>query len=159
MVSNQDFTLDKGTRLLAKLPRVTEETAHKSISDLLSNLAAVSKPRRFALIFLLSLLTWSLFWGFFYLVLLSLGPSFPPGQRLSISLAALALSPPSAPTQPGIFHASLVVPLAALGINVEALTAYAVILHILEMFWVIGLAIWGLIATGSSVGDFFRARD
>jgi uncharacterized protein (TIRG00374 family) len=34
LVSNQEFTLDKGSRLLARLPRVTEEKARKSISDL-----------------------------------------------------------------------------------------------------------------------------
>ncbi len=159
LVSNQEFTLDRGTRLLVKLPRVTEETAHKSISDLLQNLAAVSKPRQFAVILLWSVITWSFFWGFFYLTLLSLGTSFAPEQQLAVSLAAMALSPPTAATQPGIFHASIVVPLAALGIDAEALTAYAVILHILEMVWIVGLATWGLIATGSSVQGFFKSRD
>jgi uncharacterized membrane protein YbhN (UPF0104 family) len=158
-VSNQDFTLDRGTRLLARLPRVTEETAHRSISDLLQNLETVSKPRQFALILLWSVITWSLFWGFFYLTLLSLGTSFAPKQQLAVSLGALALSPPSAATQPGIFHASIVIPLAALGIDPEALTAYAVILHILEMFWIVGLATWGLIATGSSLQAFFKSKE
>jgi uncharacterized protein (TIRG00374 family) len=159
LVSNQEFTLDKGTRLLARLPRVTEETAYKSISDLLQNLEAISKPRQFALILLWSLITWSLFWAFFYLTLLSLGTSFAPEQQLAVSLGAMVLSPPSAATQPGIFHASIVVPLAALGIDPEALTAYAVILHILEMFWIIGLATWGLIATGSSLKAFFKSNE
>jgi hypothetical protein len=159
LVSNQEFTLVRGTRLLVKLPRVTEETAHKSISDLLQNLAAVAKPRQFAVILLWSVITWSFFWGFFYLTLLSLGTSFAPEQQLAVSLGAMALSPPSAATQPGIFHASIVVPLAALGINAEALTAYAVILHILEMVWIVGLATWGLIATGSSVQDFFKSKE
>jgi hypothetical protein len=65
-------------------------------------------------------------------------------------LGALALSPPSAPTQPGIFHASIVVPLAAVGYDAGALTAYAVILHLLEMFWMIGLAAFGLLRIGLS---------
>jgi hypothetical protein len=43
--------------------------------------------------------------------------------------------------------------LAAIGIDAETLTAYAVLLHILELFWIIGLAIWGLIATGSSLSS------
>ncbi len=158
LVKNQEFTLEKGTRLLSKLPRVTEKTAHRSVSDLLHNLEAISKPQRFILILLLSLLTWSFFWSFFYLTLLSLGPNIPPDQQLAISLAALALSPPSAPTQPGIFHASIVVPLAALGIDPAAMTAYAVVLHILEMFWMVLLALWGLFATGTSVSDFFKER-
>jgi uncharacterized protein (TIRG00374 family) len=151
LVGNQSFTLAKGSRLLAKLPRVTEEKARIAIADLLENLEGVSKPRHFALILFWSLITWAFFWAFFYLTLLSLGDVFPTQQRVAISLGAMALSPPSAPTQPGIFHASIVVPLAAIGIDAETLTAYAVLLHILEMFWMIGLAIWGLIATGSSL--------
>lgn len=153
LVNNQDFTLDKGSRLLAKLPRVTEEKARSSVSDLLENLKGVSRPRQFTHILLWSVITWAFFWAFFYLTLLSLGDVFPPQQQVAISLGALALSPPSAPTQPGIFHASIVVPLAAVGIDAEALTAYAVLLHILELFWIITLAIWGLIATGSSLGS------
>ena len=96
------------------------------------------------------------FWGFFYVTLLALGQGFPPDERLAVSLGALALSPPSAPTQPGIFHASVVVPLAAVGFNEVTLTAYAVLLHILEMVWMIGLALWGLAQTGLSVGAMLR---
>jgi len=33
------------------------------------------------------------------------------------------------------------------------LTAYAILLHIQEMFWMIGLGIWGLIATGLSLSS------
>jgi hypothetical protein len=158
LVNHPDFTRSKGTQLLAKLPRVTKETAHQSVSDLLQNLAAVSKPRQFIQILLLSGITWLLFWGFFYVTLLALDTTFLPQQRLAISLAALALSPPSAPTQPGIFHASIVVPIAALGFDPETLTAYAVILQAIEMFWMIGLALWGLLATGSSLSIFFLQK-
>lgn len=158
LVGNQRFTLQKGTRILAKLPRVTEEMAYKWISDFLWNLETVSKPGHFTRVLFLSLVTWFLFWCFYYLTLLSLDISFPLTQRLAVSSAALALSPPSATTQPGIFHASIVVPLAAVGFDAAVLTAYAVLLHLVEMFWVIGFAIWGLIATGSSLADIFRVR-
>ena len=159
LVKHQDITLEKGTRLLSRLPRVTEKTAQQSVADLLQNLSAVSKPQQFARILFWSLITWLFFWGFFYLTLLSLGTSFGSEQQLAISLGAMALSPPSAATQPGLFHASIVVPLAALGLNAEALTAYAVILHILEIFWIVGLAVWGLVATGSSIQDLFKSND
>jgi hypothetical protein len=159
LVGHQDFTLKYGLRVLTKLPRVTEETARQSLSDLLENLEAVSKPRQFVRILFLSLLTWFLFWCFFYLTLLALNTGLSPDQQLALSSAALALSPPSAPTQPGIFHASIVVPLGAIGFDVETLTAYTVLLHILEMFWMVGFAIWGLFATGLSIGDIFQARE
>lgn len=153
LVKNQEFTLDKGSRLLGKLPRVTEESARHSLSDLLANLQSVSRPRQFAIILFWSVATWALFWAFFYFTLLSLGNDLANEQLLAVSLGALALSPPSAPTQPGIFHASIVLPLSALGMNPEMLTAYAILLHIQEMFWMIGFGIWGLIATGLSLNS------
>lgn len=153
LVKNQEFTLDKGSRLLGKLPRVTEESARHSLSDLLANLQSVSRPRQFAIILFWSVATWALFWAFFYLTLLSLDNHLANEQLLAVSLGALALSPPSAPTQPGIFHASIVLPLSALGMNPEMLTAYAILLHIQEMFWVIVFGIWGLIATGLSINS------
>ena len=159
LVRHQETVLRRGPKLLAKIPRLTEERAYQSLADLLANLAAVSAWRRLMAIILTSLFAWACFWGFFYLTLLALGESFPPEQRLAVSLGALALSPPSAMTLPGIFHASVVGPLTAVGFRPEALTAYAVLLHILEMFWVIGLGLWGFWQTGLSFGEFFRREE
>lgn len=150
LVNNQELTLARGPVWLARLPRVTEAGARRSLADLLANLANVSAPPRLALVFLWSLIPWACFWGFFYLALFALEAGFPPGQRLAVSLGALALSPPSAPTQPGIFHASVVAPLVAIGFAAESLTAYAVVLHLLEMVWMIGLAVWGVVQIGMS---------
>lgn len=150
LANNQEFSLRMGTRLLAKIPRVSEERAGQVIYDLLENIRGVSEPREFLTVLFWSFSSWGFFWAFFYLTLLSIGDAIPPDSLLSISLGALALSPPSAPTQPGIFHASIVIPLAALGFEANKLTAYAVILHILEIIVITALGIWGLFATGFS---------
>lgn len=151
LVNHQEFTLEKGSALLSKIPRISYESAHHSISDLIENLKVVSKPRQFGMILFYSIVTWIIFWGFFFVTLQALQIDLPLQERLAISLGALALSPPSAPTQPGLFHASVVLPLSALGFNPEMLTTYAVLLHIQEMIWVVGFGIWGLIATGLSL--------
>jgi hypothetical protein len=150
LVGHQQIALAKGPLWLARLPRVTEAGARQSLADLLTNLVNIAAPRQLALVVLWSAIPWLCFGGFFYLALLALPAGFPPHERLAISLGALALSPPSAPTQPGVFHASVVAPLAAIGFNSEALTAYAVLLHGLEMVWMIGLALWGLTQMGFS---------
>jgi len=152
MVRQRARVLDNWPRRFARLPRITEDGARRSLTDLLDNLTAVSEPKQLAQVMGTSLLAWGFFWGFFYATLLALGEGFQPADRLAVSFGALALSPPSAPTQPGIFHASVVVPLAAVGFDEVALTAYAVLLHILEMVWMIGLALWGLVQTGVSIG-------
>ncbi|MCA9898068.1 MAG: flippase-like domain-containing protein [Ardenticatenaceae bacterium] len=156
LVRRRERVLARWPARFARLPRITEDGARRTLTDLLDNLTAVSEPKQLAKVMGSSLLSWGCFWGFFYVTLLALGQGFPPDERLAVSLGALALSPPSAPTQPGIFHASVVVPLAAVGFNEVTLTAYAVLLHILEMVWMIGLALWGLAQTGLSVGAMLR---
>lgn len=156
LVRRRERVLARWPAPFATLPRITEDGARRTLTDLLDNLTAVSEPKQLAKVMGSSLLAWGCFWGFFYATLLALGQGFPPGERLAISLGALALSPPSAPTQPGIFHASVVVPLAAVGFGEVTLTAYAVLLHILEMIWMIGLALWGLAQTGLSVGSVLQ---
>jgi hypothetical protein len=138
-------------RRLGRLPYIQEEKAHRWITSALYSLRSVGSLRAFAIVMGWSIITW-LFWGaFFYCTILSLGPAFPPDDRLAVTLAAVALSPPSATTHPGIFHASIVVPLAALGYNEIALTAFAVAAHALEMFWMISLGVYGLVRSGATL--------
>ena len=56
-----------------------------------------------------SLLSWGFFWGFFYAALLALGEGILRRQTAwPFRWALWPYRPPSAPTQPGIFHASVV---------------------------------------------------
>jgi uncharacterized protein (TIRG00374 family) len=162
LATHPEFTLSKGTRLLTAIPRVSEERAYQATADLLANLSSIAHPHRFAIALGWSLISWSFFWLFFFLTLRALDTGLSLQDQVSISLGALAISPPSAATQPGLFHASVVAPLSALGYDVELVTAYAVLLHILEMTWLIVLAIWALLATKISlreIGDLFRPGD
>jgi uncharacterized protein (TIRG00374 family) len=162
LATHPEFTLSKGTRLLAVIPQISEERAHQATADLLANLSSIAHPRRFAIALGWSLLSWSLFWLFFFITLRALDIGLSLQDQIAVSLGALAISPPSAATQPGLFHASVVAPLSAIGYDVELVTAYAVLLHILEMIWLIILAIWALFATKislSEIRDLFRPGD
>ena len=153
LINHPDFTLRQGTRLLAAVPRVSETRARQATTDFLSNVSGIAEPRRFAGVLGWSFASWGLFWLFFWLTLRALQTGLSLDDQLAISLGALALSPPSAATQPGLFHASVVAPLGAIGFDVEMLTAYAVLLHILEMVWLIILAVWALFATKITLGE------
>ncbi len=162
LANHPEFTLQNGTRLLAKIPRISEERAHQATVDFLENLSGVAQPRRFTIILAWSLTSWFLFWLFFFLTLGALETGLGLQEQIAISLGALAMSPPSAATQPGLFHASVVAPLAAVGFEPELVTAYAVLLHILEMIWLVILAVLGLFATKISlrqIGDLFRPEE
>ena len=161
LANHPDFTLEKGTRLLAAIPRVSEERAQQATVDFLHNLSGIAHPRRFAIVLGWSLLSWGLFWLFFFITLRALDTGLSLQDQVAISLGALAVSPPSAATQPGLFHLSVVGPLAAVGFDTELVTAYAVLLHILELIWLIILASWGLFATKISISeirDLFRPQ-
>ncbi len=159
LLNRRESTVRYGTKLLARIPRVTEESAQRSLTEMLDNLSLVSKPRLFAQVMFWSILSWTFFWLFFLFTLMSLQDGFPQSQWLAVSLGALAFSPPSAPTQPGIFHASVVVPLATVGFDAASLTAYAVLLHLQEMFWMISLGLIGVIAVGISPKQLFKSAD
>jgi hypothetical protein len=98
-----------------------------------------------------SVLAWTCFWLFHFLTLQALPVSLSLSARLSLSLGALALAPPSAPTQPGVYHASLVAPLRVMGFEGATLTAYAISLHALQMLWMVSLGLWGVSRSGLSL--------
>lgn len=159
IVNQRERVLETWPGWLARLPRLEEARVRKILSDWLNNLAVVASPGRFALAFLLSLLTWGIFWGFHLLVLLALDNQLSTSDVLAISLGSLALAPPSAPTQPGLYQASIVAPLAATGFDSNLLTAYAVLLQIFELVFMIGLGLWGLNTSGASLGAILQTRD
>lgn len=149
-VNRRETVLTYWPPVLARLPRLTEKQAHHILQGLQDGLAVVAAPRQLAAALSWSLLTWLSFGLFHYLIFIALDLNLPASQALVISLAALALAPPSAPTQPGIYHASIVAPLVILGFNRDALTAYAIILHAIQLVWMSALGIWGLSQTGLS---------
>ena len=152
LIRNQARVLEHGPKWLARLPRVKEESARRTLANLLNGLSAVASPRRLALALLWSLISWSAFWVFHALALLAL-PAVPREQWLAISLGALALAPPSAPTLPGLYHGSIVAPLSVVGFNGALLTSYAVILHAVQMALLLGLGLWGVNQSGASLGE------
>lgn len=150
LVAHREQVLESWPAVLARLPRVEEDRAHKILNDLLLGLQAASSPRLLFIGFGWSLVTWGLFWFSQYVALLALRPGMPVDDMLAISLGALALAPPSAPAMPGVYQASVVVPLTLVGFNREFLTAYAVVLQALQLISIGPLGIWGISHSGFS---------
>lgn len=153
LVNRRALVLAVAPAWLARLPRLSEERARAVLAGLLDGLAAAGSPGRLAAALLLSLVSWFCYVAFHYLVMVALGANQTAGERLALSFAALALTPPSAPAMPGIFHGSLVGPLVVIGFDETLLTAYAVVLHALEMGLVLLLGAWGLSQSPVSLQD------
>lgn len=152
LIRNQTRVLEHGPQWLARFPRVKEESARRTLANLLNGLSAVASPRRLALALAWSVVSWGCFAIYHALVWLAL-PAAPRAQLLSIALGALALAPPSAPTLPGLYHGSIVGPLSVVGFDGALLTSYAVILHAVQMALFIGLGGWGVNQSGASLGE------
>lgn len=140
--------------LLARLPltrgstaSLREERIRRGLANTLHGFQQASASGQITRTLFWSLLTWGCFWVFHLLTLAALGQAnLPQSAWPALALGALALAPPSAPTQPGIYHAALVLPLALLGFDRAGLTAFAVLLHLQQMVWMIGLALLGAAA-------------
>lgn len=156
LIRHRDSVLERWPAVLARLPRVTEAGARSLLGSILAGFAGIATPRQFFTGLAWSLLTWACFAIFHALALLALRLDLPASQAISMSLGALALAPPSAPTQPGVYHASIVAPLTAIGFDNAALIAYAILLHAIQMAWMVGLGLLALAQSGASVKELLH---
>jgi uncharacterized protein (TIRG00374 family) len=157
LVNHPERALKIFPQLISKIPKVTEKKAYEIVDGLLDGLSSVSSTRRMIQAIGLTLAVWTSFWLFNYLSLLALNIDLDSQQMLILSLGALGLAPPSAPTSPGIFHASVVVPLSVSGVAEEVLTSYAIIMHASHMVWMLGFGIIGVIWGGLSIRELLSS--
>lgn len=158
MIKNRQRVLQSWPRILGRLPRLKQESVHQMLAELLDSLVAMSSPRQIAAATLNSFLAWGLFFGFHYFTLQALNFSISQQQMLALSLGTLMMIPPSSPALPGVFHAQIVLPFAALGISSSHLIAYAIVLHALEAGIILSLGLLALLFSGISLGDLLSRR-
>jgi uncharacterized protein (TIRG00374 family) len=153
MVKKQAWIKAHIPRWIALLPRMNEESLRGWITTLLNGLTDLSKFHIQGQALTWSVISWALFWGYHYLFLLSINPSIGLQEALGLSLGSLALVPPSATTLPGIYQASMIVPLALVGYDQNLLASYAIILNMAELIIVMALGIWGVMSSGLSLNQ------
>ena len=140
-------------RGLQRLPGIDAERADRISSTAIEGLASAGSPRRFGGALLLSLAYWLCALAVYFLALKALGleSRIPP---IVVAIGALFLVPPASPMMPGIFHSVLIAPLVALKwLDAEPATAYAVLLHAIQMVCLIVLGVWGLSRLDVKMGE------
>jgi glycosyltransferase 2 family protein len=155
---NDAIVFDRGPRLLALLPRLTDERAREVIASLMTGLKHAAKPRRLARALGWSLLAWSCFCVYYALLLLALPVPLVPAQWLAISLGALALMPPSTPAAPGIYHAALIFPLGALGFRESLVTAFTMLAHAVLWSILLALGLWGIRRSAATTQELLASQ-
>ncbi len=156
LLKNRQRVLARWPAVLARIPKMKEDAVRQGLANLLDGLACLSSTRVLALVMLYSCGMWFFFWGYQYFTLTALNLHLEIHQVLALTLGALALSPPSGPTQPGIYHASVSLPLSVLALPAGTLPVYTLLLHLQQMVWMIGLGALGLLTSQKHLGDLLR---
>jgi uncharacterized membrane protein YbhN (UPF0104 family) len=139
------------TEGLAYVPLVDKRRASGISSAVIGGLRNAGSPGRFAIALLLSLGYWAFGLGFYYFTLRAFELDVP---MLIVALTALIIAPPFSPMMPGIFHGLLIAPLIGLQLLESAqATAYAVLLHAIQMIILIVLGAWGIASMDIKVSD------
>jgi len=145
LVQNIDKIISWATSFLQKLHLIKAEQVEGILSGLAEGLKEVGTPKKVAVIFLYSLLSWSFFIGFYIFGLLAFNINPPPEVMLASALVAAFFVNPTGPYLPGIFNVLLVVPIALVSnIDIESLVAYSIVIYaILLVLWIV-LGIWAM---------------
>lgn len=156
-IRHREATLVIVPGVVGRLPFLQETAVRDSLAKTLDNLEIIAKPKQLLMVWIYSFLCWGAFTAFYYAILVAIG--FPQDGRLPVVLASMALAPPSAPSHPGISQASIVVPLAALGFDSAALTAYGILAQLVEAFWMGTFALTAVFQSGLSFGQVLAPID
>ncbi len=144
---------------LARFPRLDQRRVEKVFSDLVAGLRMAGGPRQLTYGLFMSFGIWGAFFVFAYLVLLGLNIHLPVEQMVAITLLTLAVAPPSAPGTPGLYQATIVGALSLIaGLDPALMTAYAIMVHILQVIPLVVLGIWGAMGTNLTLRTLFQQR-
>jgi uncharacterized protein (TIRG00374 family) len=144
---------------LTRFPRLDQRRIEKVLSNLEAGLRIAGGPRQLTYGWLMSFGIWGAFFVFAYLVLLGLNIRLPVEQMVAITLLTLAVAPPSAPGMPGLYQATIVGGLSLIaGLDPALMTAYAIMVHILQVIPLVVLGIWGALGSNLTLRILFQQR-
>jgi hypothetical protein len=157
LVNHLDQTFDALARWLSMLPMVEGERVRNTLSQVQVSLESAGSTRSLLNSLLFTLMIMFCFTLYHYFVWAAMPLDLEWRQILALSLAALVVVPPTAPLMIGAYQGLLVGTLAVFRVlDVNTLTAYAILVQALQiMFWLI-VGIWVLTRTKIRLVDFVR---
>jgi hypothetical protein len=144
---------------LRRIRWLDHERVEQVLIDLLQGLKLAGGPRQLTRSWFMSFGIWGAFFAFAYLVLLGLNIHLPAEQMMAVALLTLAVAPPSAPGMPGLYHATIVGALSLVaGLDPALMTAYAIMIHVLQVIPLIVLGIWGAMGTNLTLRGVYQQK-
>lgn len=145
--------VERFTRLWPKLQAWLGE----KVAAFLEGLATLKDPRRFLLVTLLMLLTWTFNVAWYYLLMLAFVPQATPLWALfSIAVASLGVALPSSPAYIGVLEGALVAGLGVFGVDPSIALAYALVAHALYLVMTGIFGVIGFGQQGQSLSTVYR---
>jgi hypothetical protein len=133
------------SKLLVRLPMVSEEQAEKALSGLVGGISSLGSTRRLLMVLSLKFIMFAFFLIFQYLGWGAMDVRLSQVEMLTLAMAVLVVAPPSAPSMPVVYQGVVIGLLALLGIgDAETIAAYAIAVWLVQFICLLGLGIWGL---------------
>jgi len=159
LIRNAETFVGKIQILLRRFPKLNQQQVDNALEDLVTGLRTAGGPWQLTYTWLMSFAIWGAFFIFAYLVLLGLKIHLPVEQLAAIALLTLAVAPPSAPGTPGLYQATIVGALSLVaGFNPALMTAFAIMIHILQVIPLFFLGIWGALGMDISLRTVYRQQ-
>jgi len=122
------------------------------VSKIMDGLSALVHPGQFLLSVFWIGVTWLLWVLLYYWTIVQLVPSAPLWWGAFTSgLIALGVAIPSAPASVGVFEATILGAFALLGISSGSALAYAIVLHLAQIFVTTLFGLWGMVRDGQKL--------
>ena len=155
---HREAVADKLAGWLGHLPRLNEAQIRATLDNLLQALAYSGGTRHLVIGFIISVIMWTCFLGFQYLVLLGLLPDLFFRQIILIAGVILMVVPPSTPAMIGVYHSIVIGVLVGLNLlDINMAVAYAILLHSPQMvFWLL-MGGWAMTRTDVKFKQLMQA--
>jgi hypothetical protein len=145
LVRNINSILPKFASLAARLPNITEESVQGAFANLQTGLGQVQSTRKLIVAMLISLIMWTCFTSFYALGFPALRLGVDLREAFTLAAAAMVFVPPSSPPMIGVYQGIMVAIMLPFGyLDSSEITAYAIIIFMVQLVIWLVLAIWGL---------------
>jgi len=157
LVNHLDQAFTVLARWLGAMPRMSEEGVRHTLEQVREGLETAGSTRGLLVGLLYSLGILFCFTLYHYLAWAALPLDLTWRQMLVLSMAALVVLPPTSPLMIGIYQVTLVGALALFRIvDINILTAYALLVHGMQLIFWLSAGSWALSRTKISLRDLIR---
>jgi hypothetical protein len=157
LVRNVESILPKVSGIIIRLPGMNEDRLQGIMSNLKQGFVTVGSTRKLFFALLISLVMWTFSLCFYALSFSALGLRVNTHEMFTMAAARLTILPPSIPAMIGVYQGLIVAVLLPFGyLDVSELTAYVILIFVVQLVVWLSIAIWGLRQKNIKFGEVIQ---